>query len=114
MELLSPPVSQLAVAVADGQRLFAEGLGRALRAQADLDISDECATTGRAILRCVARRKPDVALIDFWIARHGWSGGRPGNPQYLALHQGPVPHRVPHRAGAASPGASRWGALVPA
>jgi len=68
MELLSPPVPQLAVAVADGQRLFAEGLGRALRAQADLDVSDECATTGRAILRCVARRKPDVALIDFWIA----------------------------------------------
>ena len=58
----------ITVAVADAERLFAEALTFALREHADLDVSDACSTTGRAIVSEAVRRPPDVALIDFWIA----------------------------------------------
>lgn len=55
------------MAVAHPQRLFAEALVRSLQAHADLEVSQEISLTGRAIVREVARRPPDVALVDFWI-----------------------------------------------
>lgn len=61
-------VAPLAVAVADSQRMFAEGLVRCLQDHAGLDVSQEISTTGREIVREVARRNPHVVLLDFWIS----------------------------------------------
>lgn len=59
---------QIAVAVADAQRLFAQSLSRSLQEFGDLDIAHGGSTTGREIVSEVGRRRPDVALIDFWIS----------------------------------------------
>lgn len=60
-------MASIAVAVADAQRLFAEALAASLQAEDDLEVSEAPSTTGRQLLREVARRKPEVALIDFWV-----------------------------------------------
>jgi DNA-binding NarL/FixJ family response regulator len=48
--------------------MFAEGLACALSDHADFDVSEKCSTSVSEILRCVAGRRPGVALVDFWIS----------------------------------------------
>lgn len=53
--------------VADGQRLFAEALARALDHYDDLEAVEARATSGEEILNAVQLLRPDVALIDYWM-----------------------------------------------
>ncbi|HUR18237.1 MAG TPA: response regulator transcription factor [Acidimicrobiales bacterium] len=62
------PAPQITVAVAHRQRLFAEGLVRALQHHPGLKVFRQWSTTGAQVIKEVGRLKPDVALIDFWIA----------------------------------------------
>jgi len=61
-------VAPLTVAVADAQRMFAEGLVQSLQNHVGLDVHSEISTAGREIVAEVGRRKPDVVLLDFWIS----------------------------------------------
>lgn len=55
------------VLVADGQRLFAEALGRALQQYPDFEVLLQETRSGRDVLEASIRRRPDVLLLDYWI-----------------------------------------------
>lgn len=59
--------STITVLVADTQRLFGEALGQALARFPDLDVVDEVPLTGPLAVESIAARKPDVALLDYWL-----------------------------------------------
>lgn len=59
-----PPISVL---VADGERLFAEALGDALRDQPDFAVVDEHPGLGEQAVAAVLHHRPDVVLFDYWM-----------------------------------------------
>lgn len=56
------------VLIADAQSLFADALARALGAWEDLAVLDERPVTGLQAVKAAASLKPDVALVDYWLA----------------------------------------------
>ena len=67
---LAPAVGDVTVQVADGERLFAQALVTALRAQAGLAVVCDPDTNAHDAVRGVARHHPDVAVVDDSI---GWA-----------------------------------------
>lgn len=53
--------------IADGHRMFAEALGRALAVQPDIDVIDDFPATGIEAAAATAAQRPDVVLLDQWI-----------------------------------------------
>lgn len=61
-------LTKISVLIADSQRLFAEALGDALSLRPDLDVIAERPTSGPETVEAVLSLKPDVTLIDYWMA----------------------------------------------
>lgn len=55
------------VLVADGQKLFAQAVGIALRTYPELEVLPEHPTTGTAALEVATREEPDMLLLDYWL-----------------------------------------------
>lgn len=72
------------VLIADAQRLFAESLAIALRLSS-FDVVDEYPSTGLDAAKLIVQERPDIALIDYWMADmdgpattraiHAWAPG---------------------------------------
>jgi|GEM_PF-507885 len=58
----------ITVLVADAMPLVSDAVGGLLAYESDLQVFDEKPATGLAAVEAVARHKPDVALIDYWMA----------------------------------------------
>lgn len=100
----------IGVVVADGQRLFAEALGRALDDYDDLDVAPIYPTTGREAVAAVTQFKPSVLLVDYWIPEmNGPSVAQSVRVQSVAttvlflagFHVGPCQVREAREAGGA-------------
>lgn len=59
-------VAGIRVLIADGQRLFADALARALGGFG-FDVVGETQTSGLSVLRAAIRDKPDVVILDYWL-----------------------------------------------
>lgn len=57
----------ISVLVADAQFLVAESLAAALRNFDEFDVVEEYPTSGVKAIGTIAERKPDVAVIDYWL-----------------------------------------------
>lgn len=78
--------SEISVLVADAQRMFSEALVRALYWCSDLRPIDEQPTTGTEAIEAIARHRPDVALLDYWMG--GMAIGAPAVTQAIS-HSAP-------------------------
>lgn len=56
------------VLVADSQVLFADALATSLRQHDQLTILDDLPCTGTDVLQAVTEHRPDVVLLDYWLA----------------------------------------------
>lgn len=56
------------VLIADTQTLFSDALARSLAAWEDLAVLGELPCTGVAAIQAAASHKPDVVLLDYWLA----------------------------------------------
>lgn len=73
------------VLVGDGQTLFADSLQMALGAGDDLEVLRERPRFGLDLVRCAIRHRPDLIVVDYWIA------GMQGPAAAAILNQ-----RLPH------------------
>ncbi|MGH9076960.1 MAG: response regulator transcription factor [Acidimicrobiales bacterium] len=65
-------MDRIEVLVADPQFLVADALGQALAGHAGLAVVEEHPITGLDAVESVVRRKPDVAVLDYWLpGTHG-------------------------------------------
>lgn len=58
----------ISVLVGDGQRLLGEALRVSLALEPDFEVLEEQPATGLEAVEAILRRKPDVSLIDYWMA----------------------------------------------
>lgn len=65
--LHSGPMSEIAVVVADAQRLFCEVLAAALAEHEPLTVPEQRPQSARALLDAVEADQPDVAVVDFYL-----------------------------------------------
>lgn len=61
-------MSATSVLIADAQILFADALAMAFGAWSELTVFQERPATGVETVKVTANRRPDVALVDYWLA----------------------------------------------
>lgn len=61
-------MQMLSVLVADAQQLLADALRVSLALEPDIEVMDERPVTGLEAVEAIVRRRPDVCLLDYWMA----------------------------------------------